>query len=584
MNEITGLSLKLRRYSQHDENTARHFRVLRLEAMAQLQLTAVSTLSPLRLPISTTEKSSRYAGALKIGTNNPVENNHATRKGNASITNDTYAEAFEKNNTIRKPYDAYSQLQAIELYMIGSNDCEVFIYWRRDTRSTSNKAWSNDKHIAMLLENGVQLSPSAVTADNQCAVDIGIFAHNIVESSLQVTELMDFSGAAVAKWLTCLPPSKANRVQSPAGTPRIFVCGNRAGRCHWSAGFLRDLPTVSPAPPFRCCSILTSITLIGSQDLAVKSRPNLFAHCNVVTRGKLLYVTCWNCVRAESSACKAHAASPVTRVIFLLFDLCARGAASWLLYRLVHGDTCVPAGLVDQFNPPPPTIPHARPILPTPAHFPTLFPGRAAAVHCEAAASLPRSDWSPPLNDCQLPNSRTIASAAINARTQRDPDNAFRVRFPQVALLTKDKVDILSMTPLLIHPPLIELPKTHGQHNEDFVYRANNATATQLPFDPALVLRRSCIYITLIPKWRRGPIFSATCKCVLGIIAMGRTGFDFQRGRFRILACENRAERYRWLDLPFPPPLHSGAAPHALCFTIIGSQDLDVKSHQNCCF
>ncbi|KAJ8888482.1 hypothetical protein PR048_007973 [Dryococelus australis] len=31
-------------------------------------------------------------------------------------------------------------------------------------------------------------------------------------------------------------------------------------------------PTIS----FRCCSILTSITLIGSQDLAVKSRPNVF--------------------------------------------------------------------------------------------------------------------------------------------------------------------------------------------------------------------------------------------------------------------------------------------------------------------
>ncbi|KAJ8894230.1 hypothetical protein PR048_006842 [Dryococelus australis] len=45
-----------------------------------------------------------------------------------------------------------------------------------------------------LLENGVQLSPSTVSADNQCAVDIGIFVHKPVESSLHVNELANFSG------------------------------------------------------------------------------------------------------------------------------------------------------------------------------------------------------------------------------------------------------------------------------------------------------------------------------------------------------------------------------------------------------
>ncbi|KAJ8893786.1 hypothetical protein PR048_006387 [Dryococelus australis] len=42
-------------------------------------------------------------------------------------------------------------------------------------------------------------------------------------------------------------------------------------------GFSRVSP-VSPVLIFRRCSILTSITLIGSQDLDVKSRPNLFSH------------------------------------------------------------------------------------------------------------------------------------------------------------------------------------------------------------------------------------------------------------------------------------------------------------------
>ncbi|KAJ8893475.1 hypothetical protein PR048_006073 [Dryococelus australis] len=36
-------------------------------------------------------------------------------------------------------------------------------------------------------------------------------------------------------------------------------------------------------------------------------------------------------------------------------------------------------------------------------------------------------------------------------------------------------------------------------------------------------------------------------------------------------------------DLPFSPPLHSGAAPYSPCFTLIGSQDLNVKSRPNTC-
>ncbi|KAJ8873816.1 hypothetical protein PR048_024652 [Dryococelus australis] len=66
----------------------------------------------------------------------------------------------------------------------------------------------------------------------------------------------------------------------------------------------------------------------------------------------------------------------------------------------------------------------------------------------------------------------------------------------------------------------------------------------------------------------------------------GRTGFDSQRSRSRILARENRAGRCRWSagflgDLPFPPPFYFGAAPYTPHFTLIGSQDLAVKSRPN---
>ncbi|KAJ8872148.1 hypothetical protein PR048_025750 [Dryococelus australis] len=51
---------------------------------------------------------------------------------------------------------------------------------------------------------------------------------------------------------------------------RIFARGNRAGRCRWFGGSSRGSP-VPPTPLFLLCSMLTSITFIGSQDLAFMS-------------------------------------------------------------------------------------------------------------------------------------------------------------------------------------------------------------------------------------------------------------------------------------------------------------------------
>ncbi|KAJ8882051.1 hypothetical protein PR048_018539 [Dryococelus australis] len=57
----------------------------------------------------------------------------------------------------------------------------------------------------------------------------------------------NLNGATAAERLACSPPTKAIRVQSPAGSHRIFACGNRAVRCRWSAGFLGDLPFPLPS-------------------------------------------------------------------------------------------------------------------------------------------------------------------------------------------------------------------------------------------------------------------------------------------------------------------------------------------------
>ncbi|KAJ8872382.1 hypothetical protein PR048_025986 [Dryococelus australis] len=71
---------------------------------------------------------------------------------------------------------------------------------------------------------------------------------NSVFYTYPVVDLFHGTGATVAERLDCSPPTKANRVQSPAGLLRIFAFGNRAGRCRWLEGFLGNLPF---PPPFH---------------------------------------------------------------------------------------------------------------------------------------------------------------------------------------------------------------------------------------------------------------------------------------------------------------------------------------------
>ncbi|KAJ8895988.1 hypothetical protein PR048_001329 [Dryococelus australis] len=73
-------------------------------------------------------------------------------------------------------------------------------------------------------------------------------------------------------WVARLPPRLTGLDPRP-GHSRIFVRGNRAGRCHSSVSFLVYLPFL---PPFLSGAALYSprFTLISSQDLDVQDHPN----------------------------------------------------------------------------------------------------------------------------------------------------------------------------------------------------------------------------------------------------------------------------------------------------------------------
>ncbi|KAJ8878823.1 hypothetical protein PR048_019409 [Dryococelus australis] len=76
-----------------------------------------------------------------------------------------------------------------------------------------------------------------------------------------------------------LPPisTLASHQGEPGSIPGLVTGLSQVEIVPDDAGPSRGSP-VFPTPSFRCHSIFTSITLIGFQDLVVKSRPNFFAH------------------------------------------------------------------------------------------------------------------------------------------------------------------------------------------------------------------------------------------------------------------------------------------------------------------
>ncbi|KAJ8871234.1 hypothetical protein PR048_027540 [Dryococelus australis] len=69
----------------------------------------------------------------------------------------------------------------------------------------------------------------------------------------------------------------ASHLRESDTIPPIFACENRARRCRWSAGFLRELPFPSPLHSGAAPSS-PHLTFIDSQDLDIKSRVNLLYH------------------------------------------------------------------------------------------------------------------------------------------------------------------------------------------------------------------------------------------------------------------------------------------------------------------
>ncbi|KAJ8879957.1 hypothetical protein PR048_020578 [Dryococelus australis] len=84
------------------------------------------------------------------------------------------------------------------------------------------------------------------------------------------------AGCETASTQTTRFPPRRTGIDSRRVRSRILACGIRAGRCRWPACFLGDLPFPRPLN-FGAVPYSLHFALVVSQDLYVKSCPNLFA-------------------------------------------------------------------------------------------------------------------------------------------------------------------------------------------------------------------------------------------------------------------------------------------------------------------
>ncbi|KAJ8869958.1 hypothetical protein PR048_028969 [Dryococelus australis] len=111
--------------------------------------------------------------------------------------------------------------------------------------SEDRKGDSNTRTTCLVASTHKALG---VQSPHQQLASVRLFSDTLSFFVVTLKRTDNFVHCVVAEQLACTPPTKAIRVQSPAGSLRIFAYGDRAGRCCCSAGFLGDLPF---PPPFH---------------------------------------------------------------------------------------------------------------------------------------------------------------------------------------------------------------------------------------------------------------------------------------------------------------------------------------------
>ncbi|KAJ8869724.1 hypothetical protein PR048_028719 [Dryococelus australis] len=392
-----------------------------------------------------------------------------------------------------------------------------------------------------------------------------------------------FTGATVAEQLARSPPTKANRVQSPAGSPDL-----RKWESCWTMslvdGFSRGSP-VSPVASF--CSIFASFTHIGSQDLAshafVETRKfrgfiseqarldnPLCTQASVSCSLAVAPETRWYGIRSSetdlltNSQCDNRAEHPPRRrhrganlrssdyKSATLPLRATRTTTAWQL--LEHRDWLWKASKIG--------LPHRLWYQSSPYHEQPLSAWSLPRVNTIAQA-LARTCGGSRYGSADSTSSHTRAAVRLGVRNlsykfyfySKAPFTLPR-KVVRYSAPTETATRRVSFRPPLVSPPPPEQTRYRDSHESARATRRRRAS-TQLTiwsdYSPANKANRVRFPAGSLPEFRKWE--SRLSMPLVGGFSQGSS--------------------------PPPPPPHSGAAPYQPRLTLVGSRDLHINSRPN---
>ncbi|KAJ8871525.1 hypothetical protein PR048_027847 [Dryococelus australis] len=370
--------------------------------------------------------------------------------------------------------------------------------------------------LEYVVRAGKQQLLSTRSSDMQIRRSLGLVRACCVDKGIQ--------------WLAYSPPAK---VILPAGSPPDFLTWDSCRMTPLPSGFSRGFP-VFPVLALRRCSMLTSTIVISSQDLAAKSRPNIF----------------------HSSLKRAY------EDVF------------WL-------STSLPGAAGPNPNAPP------RPRKPRREDDATVMNAPALPLPRDAEI------MSLPLRYATYrQQAQRSATTYREGRSLVPTPTASRIEAILHVGAVHDKEEVLSVFLLcnliLNCKPTVDLPRRRpgclGQKQRSL----RTIGAPRGGRSPLCACNLQCrgldhaVFVS--PGTRGGEQQWTLCKAINLLAShQGERGSIHRQGHSQIFANGNRAGRRHCSAgfLGISRPCISGAAPFSPHFTLIGSQDLVVKNHPN---
>ncbi|KAJ8879943.1 hypothetical protein PR048_020564 [Dryococelus australis] len=426
--------------------------------------------------------------------------------------------------------------------------------------------------------------------------------------------------AITSRILLRLGIALAERLDKPGSVPGrvtgISACGNRPGRCRWSASLLGDIPFPPLRPlSFRRCYILTSTTLIGSRDLAPHfpkrlpaARPIRILQLHEVAN-QTRYLLSEH--RAANEKMGTPTSKELTRhlVSMNLAIGCSRGAGMKgrgkrenpektrrptietlenTKYHFTHTQGAAVVERLDFFLPANANRVQSPRILPDDAAGRRLFSGIFRFLRSFHSGTAPYSTRSPS-SAHKTSLLRGLFTLSLYLRTLFGIRNG---RLRTVVLLSavpsqtsttcyiSTIVDSVAerVNNVCIHCTGVLIAGCNGND----IYWTGRFCWLKNSFE---IFARNC-FSSILGNNRYLATGNKTTLNLEAAVAQQLEHLSYTKGALSVLASGNRAGRCRWsmgflgVHL-FPPPLHSSAAPYSPHFTLIGFQGLVVKSHPN---